>query len=266
MIFRLLFMGLPLLYYGLKWVFRTYFNRLGDEQRDYLYRHFRYYRCLTPEERKVFDKRVAFYMHEKMWDARCDFELREEMRLLISAVAVKVTFGFNEFSLPFFKHILVYPRQYLSGISQRLHKGEVNLNGLIVLSWEDFKEGIKTDDDGISLGIHEFAHAVYFENLKDNEDYFFIDKPTLQHWYDMAALEREKHYETGDHFFREYAFTNKEEFWAVSAEYFFEKPSEFRRALPVYYECMVQTFKQDPEQIYARGEAPMLEVQTGLAA
>lgn len=259
MFFKFLLGAIPLLYYVSKWFVRTYFNRLGDVERAFLYRHFRYYRCLTDKERDTFDKRVAYYVHSKEWDGREDFEIDDKVRLIISAIAVKVTFGFNEFSLPHFRHILVYPRRYFSSITRQLHKGEVNLNGLIVLNWEDLLEGIKADDDGISLGIHEFAHAVYFENLKDNEDYFFIDKPTLQHWFDMAAIEREKHDATGEHFLRDYAFTNKEEFWAVSAEYFFERPNEFRKNLPEYYRCMVETFKQDPEAIYARGEQPLAE-------
>jgi hypothetical protein len=255
MFFRLLLGIIPLAYYAIKWFARI--KRLSEDDRMFLYKNFRYYRCLTPGEREIFDRRVAYYIHEKEWDGREDFTISRPVRLTISAVAVMVTFGFKEFSLPYFRHILIYPKQYFSNISRQLHKGEVNLNGFIVLNWEDLQEGLNVDDDGISLGVHEFAHAVYFENLKDIEDYFFIDKPTLQHWYDMAAEERDKHYQTGQHFFREYAFTNKEEFWAVSAEYFFEKPSEFRRNLPEYYDCMVQTFKQNPEAIYARGEQPL---------
>jgi Mlc titration factor MtfA (ptsG expression regulator) len=252
--------GVSLLYHAVKWIGETWFNKIDPQSQQFLFNHFRYYRCLNEAERRKFDRRVVYYINSREWEGRQDFTVSREVRLVISAVATQVTFGFNEFSLPYFKHILVYPRKYFSNITQQFHKGEVNLNGIIVLNWEDIMDGIQVEDDGISLGIHEFAHAVYFENLKDINDDFFIDKPTLQRWYDAAAVERDKYDDTGEHFFRDYAFTNKEEFWAVSTEYFFEQPTKFRELLPDYYEVMRNTFRQDPEAIYARGEKPLAKL------
>jgi Mlc titration factor MtfA (ptsG expression regulator) len=249
--------GFALLAHAAKWIRETYFNKLDLQDQEFLFTHFRYYRCLGEDERKKFNKRVLYYINSKDWEGRQDFTVSKEVRLIISAIAAQVTFGFHQFSLSYFRHIMVYPHKYFSKITQQFHKGEVNLNGIIVLNWEDIMEGINVDDDGISLGIHEFAHAVYFENLKEIENDYFIDKPTLQHWFDAAAIERDKYDDTGEHFFREYAFTNKEEFWAVSTEYFFEQPTKFRQLLPDYYDTMCTTYRQDPEAIYARGEQPL---------
>jgi Mlc titration factor MtfA (ptsG expression regulator) len=46
-----------------------------------------------------------------------------------------------------------------------------------------------------------------------------------------------------------YAFTNEQEFFAVSAEYFFKAPRELAARHPQLYDMLRQTFRQDPARI-----------------
>jgi len=46
----------------------------------------------------------------------------------------------------------------------------------------------------------------------------------------------------------EYAFTNEQEFFAVSTEYFFKAPSQLAERHPELYDMLRQTFRQDPEK------------------
>ena len=48
------------------------------------------------------------------------------------------------------------------------------------------------------------------------------------------------------HFLRKYALTNKEEFFAVAVENFFERPAAFKTALPELYSILAKLLKQDP--------------------
>lgn len=233
--------------------------RLSEDDQQYLYENLPFYRFLFDEERLEFERRICYHLRYKIFESRGEFELTHNKKLMISAMPAMLTFGLDAFRLPHFTRFIVYPSQYYSSVTKQNHKGEVNLNGVIVLSWKDFEEGNAYPYEGINLGIHEFAHAVYFENLKDHEDYFFIDKPTLQYWYDMAYEEMEKMDREGYHYFREYAFTSKEEFFAVSAEYFFEQPFVFRDRLPEYYISMQNVFKQDLIEFYSRPENPLSE-------
>lgn len=51
--------------------------------------------------------------------------------------------------------------------------------------------------------------------------------------------------EDKDHFLRKYASTNREEFFAIAVENFFERPQQFSQTLPHLYTAMVHLLKQD---------------------
>ena len=118
-----------------------------------------YYRNLDDRHRHIFEQRVARFMGMKEFIARGKgMDVTPEMRVLISAVAIQLTFGLPRVYLTHFHRILIYPDSYYSTISQRYHHGEVNYRGLIILSWKKFLEGWINRDDGTNLGLHEMAH------------------------------------------------------------------------------------------------------------
>src|SRR5438045_9555206 len=47
-------------------------------------------------------------------------------------------------------------------------------------------------------------------------------------------------------YLRDYAFTNLQEFWAVSVEAFFENPSGLKQSLPQLYGTLCDILNQDP--------------------
>lgn len=60
---------------------------------------------------------------------------------------------------------MVYPDPYRDRRTGRLHLGEVRpKTGVIVLSWSDFVNGYAHSRDAHNVGLHEFAHALWFEN------------------------------------------------------------------------------------------------------
>ena len=71
---------------------------------------------------------------------------------------------------------------------------------------------------------------------------------TLALWNNIAREEIQKIRDGKDHFFRDYAATNSEEFFSVAVENFFEKPNAFKTELPRVYEVMSTLLKQDPSQ------------------
>lgn len=252
-LYVVLFLGL------LAWFFRNRFSRsLDGEMRQMLFKYLRYYRHLTDKQRKVFDHRVATFLRGKKFVARHGMELTPEVEALIAATAVKISFGLGAYRLPHFHTILVYPEEYFSTIRQQHHKGEVNAGGIIVLSWKAFAEGHADPDDGLNLGIHEFAHALFFENLKANGEQYFIEPEVLQHWFDVAFRQVGQLAKMVTPTMREYAYSSKEEFWAVSTEVFFEQPQRMQVELPEYYECMKQVYRQDPVAIYSLPPTPLV--------
>ncbi|MGB0177193.1 MAG: zinc-dependent peptidase, partial [Owenweeksia sp.] len=209
--------------------------------------HFPYYNSLDPQNRRVFAARVQAFISNKEFVPRGYTHVNARMEAMIAGAAIQLTFGFRHLNFTHFSRILVYPDNYYSSITRKYHQGEVNLRGIIVLSWRNFVEGYSKETDGRNLGLHEMAHALRLENAISNEEFDFID-PRILKRFDELALEEMERIRSGEDFFRLYGATNLQEFFAVAVENFFERPQAFFEYNPELYTCMVQKLKQDPRQ------------------
>ena len=190
-------------------------KKLSDQDKNILNKLFPYYAKLNESHKQEFIEKVEWFIAEKNFVPRGELRMvTQEMKLLISATAVMVTFGFPGVTLKHFKKILIYPDSYYSTINQQFHQGEVNPKlGIIVLSWENFVRGFIDLQDGINLGIHEIAHAMKLENQihYNSESNFF--NPTLWGRYaENAAVEIEKILNGEETIFRSSAANNQHEF------------------------------------------------------
>ncbi|WP_420582027.1 zinc-dependent peptidase [Reichenbachiella sp.] len=220
---------------------------LSAKRKEILKKHFPYYSQLSPNRRKRFEQKVQYFIYVKDFIPRQIPTVTEEMKVLISACAVQLTFGYPKVFLSHFKRILVYPDNYYSTINNTFHKGEVNPRlRTIVLSWKAFVEGYIHPKDGRNLGLHEMAHALRLENLILNTEYSFFDEAVLQQWQSMADLEMQNISSGKSRMFRDYAGTDSDEFFAVAIENFFERPEKFKSLMPNLYGILVLLLKQDP--------------------
>jgi Mlc titration factor MtfA (ptsG expression regulator) len=217
------------------------------EVRDILKQYFAYYNILPASDKVHFEQRVVHFIQEKRFIPRGFRKVTLEMKVLIAASAVQLTFGLPEVILQHFNKILIYPRQYFSVITKSYHKGEVNPGvGAIVLSWESFLEGYAKPHDSFNLGLHEMAHALKLENLIDNEEFGFFPEKIMEQWRQQAALVIQNVQDGQNLFFRPYATTNEDEFFAVAVENFFERPKVFYEQFPMLYTTLVLLLNQDP--------------------
>jgi MtfA peptidase len=220
---------------------------LGRKYRKILESKFPYYKKLCTKDKKKFEKRVQYFISTKQFIPRNMKEVTPEMKCLISATAIQLTFGFPGLNLASFKKIIIYPDSYYSMIKRTYHKGEVNPSaGIIVLSWKNFEENHMDTHSQKNLGLHEMAHALRLENRLLNEEYDFFDESILNQWDKLSKHEVEKIREGNDSFFRDYAGTNSDEFFAVAVENFFERSEEFASFLPEMYQTLVELLHQDP--------------------
>ncbi|WP_420317040.1 zinc-dependent peptidase [Ekhidna sp.] len=219
---------------------------LSTKHKEFLKSNFEFYQKLPPKSKKIFERRVALFISSKKFIPRNMDHVTWEMKVLISASAIQLTFGFPRVNLSWFRYILVYPESFYSRTNQQRHKGEVNPKAkTIVLSWKDFVEGY-LKPDGRNLGLHEMAHALRLENRIMNEEYNFLDHEVLAEW-ESRALNTMKEIKNGvEEFFRKYGATNNEEFFAVAVENFFERPTEFKARHPLTYQTMCRLLRQDP--------------------
>ena len=212
-----------------------------------LAKYFPYYQQLLLPQKKEFLKRVMQFMQQKQFIARGFQPVTLEMRVMIAASAVQLTFGLPQVSLTHFKRILIYADDYYSTITRKYHRGEVNPRlQAIVLSWKSFVEGYADVTSGRNVGLHEMAHALELENMIENEDYQFFPTEAQQRWKELVPYYIEKIRRQETDFFREYAATNAQEFFAVAVEQFFENHSEFHQQHPELYQILATILNQNP--------------------
>lgn len=210
-----------------------------------LAKRIQYYKVLTIEEQNIFVKRVQNFMADKTFKIH-DERGFKEMPVLISAAAIQLTFGLKKYLLPHFHFIHIYPQEFLR-VQPILCFLEGNVSGhSINLSWKHFLDGYTNPKDGQNVGLHEWAHALYYQTFEVEEN---IDKNFRDCYDDFTefgnkAFQTEKTVAGG--LYSEYAEKNFQEFWAESVEIFFEKPVEMRSHYPQLYQAMKEMLNQDP--------------------
>lgn len=237
----------------INYFFKDYINRhlifrkLNAKSKAFLQANFRYYQSLNETDKLLFEKRVQKFMDMKEFIPRGGLkEVTLEMKTLISASAIQITFGLPGIYFLHFYRILVYPDDYYSTITQRYHKGEVNTRGLIVLSWKSLLNGYMHHSDGRNLGLHEMAHALKIVDSIKNEEYNFFDYDAFHGFIRHGRIEMHRINNGEESFFRKYAATNDYEFFAVAVENFFEKPVDFKNYHPDLFALLCKLLKQSP--------------------
>ena len=212
-----------------------------------LIKYFPYFRALDTADRKKFLKRLADFMDTKTFKIH-DQDGFREMPVLISAAAIQLTFGLGRYLLPQFEFIHIYPEEFLHR-NAAFNFLEGNVSGQSInISWKHFLEGYQVPDDGQNVGLHEMAHAYYWQNFitKDNIDRGFVS--TFPGFNSTANKVFEQEKKQGNDLYSDYALKNSHEFWAESIEIFFEKPVQLKLAYPELYDSLKILLNQDPLQ------------------
>jgi Mlc titration factor MtfA (ptsG expression regulator) len=208
-------------------------------------KHCHFYKLLNPASRQVFTRRVIEFISKKTFIIHDEAGFKE-MPILVSAASVQLSFGLDNYLLPHFRYIHIYPEEFL-----RLHpqlcflEGNVSGNS-IRLSWKHFLKGMQNGEDGQHVGLHEMAHALYYQafvcenyvdcSFRDFFENFNVDGNKVY------AVEKDN---TGG-LYSGYAIKNIQEFWAESIEIFFEKSRELKSMYPALYDCLKTLLNQDP--------------------
>ncbi len=228
-------------------LFRT--RKLSPEHMAILVKYAINYQQRLPNDRSRMERIVATFVNDKDWMG-VGIEVKEEMKVMISACAAQLLVGHPDLVLEHFDKIIVYPNTYRNHRTGRMHEGEVRpATGTIVIAWDDFVNGYAHNHDAHNVGLHELAHAFWFENNNDNGEDGFLNATFLVRWNELAAAEIERIKAGLTSFFRDYAGLNEAEFFAVAVEYFFERPLEFRDAQPELYDLLCGLLKQDPAAV-----------------
>ena len=219
-------------------------KRVGLAKR-FLEQNFDYYQKLSEAGRAKFLARMRVVLASKRIVGQDGLVVTREMQILTCAAFVQVTFGLQNFRLPRFKTIGIYPDVYHDRRLKRDLKGSTQPVGLIRFSWKHLKHGYLIPDDSINLALHELAHALKITIEKSDTN---IDDSVSQELYEFvedSAPIRSAILSGKIDAVRKYAAVNEDELFACCVEYFFENPADFKEKLPRVYDKICRILRQD---------------------
>lgn len=214
-------------------------KRLNKRQQSILRKEFSFYRKLNTKYQEYFEHRMARVIKRLEFIGK-DIEITEEMKVVIAATQVKLTFGLRDYLIKSVDRIIIYPAEFYSQTNKTYHKGEFNLGyKALVFSWDDVLHGYHIEDDNLNLAVHEFTHAIHFYYMRvrrfSTSAAIFLDAYVeLTNMLDKNA--KLKSDLVSSKFLRDYAFTNQFEFLSVILETFIESPEQFKSQFPSIYE------------------------------
>jgi Mlc titration factor MtfA (ptsG expression regulator) len=206
-------------------------------------RYIPFYHLLNNDEKKIFIYRTANFRRNKNFQY-IGINEQPEIPILVSAAAVQLTFGLKRYLLDYYKEIYILPDAYQDNNTGPLFVGHVYKAG-IYLSWKHFLQGYTDATDNVNVAIHEMAHAVAYDNFLANSgiDWEFredFSKFPAVYGPAIAGMVVNRRC-----FLRPYAYTNIQEFWAVSVEAFFENPVMLKDNMPHLYTVIAEILNQD---------------------
>jgi MtfA peptidase len=202
-----------------------------------------YFQKLSFDRKLQFIRRLNGFMRSKNFYIYASRGYKE-MPMLISAAAIQITFGMDEYLFPYFRNIIIHPDAYLMDNPLRVLMGNVQGRS-ITLSWKHFLDDYQNPTDGKNVGLHEMAHALQVQYLftkrnrnndfkEDFAHYDRVDDEVLKETFDAQGL------------FDKYALKDKNELWATSVELFFECPADLKLDYPELYDSIKLILNQDP--------------------
>jgi Mlc titration factor MtfA (ptsG expression regulator) len=229
------------------------------EWRNILQSHVDFYNALDDNQKKQFEYEIQCFIAEKRITG-IKTQLEDIDKVLVAASAVIPIFGFPEWEYTNLKEVLLYPGTFrhdfsVEGSKDRNISGMVGsgfMNGMMILSQPDLREGFSNNTDRKNVGIHEFVHLLdKSDGDVDGVPEQLLDKQYAMPWFNAMLSEMEKIHK-GKSDINPYGGTAREEFFAVASEYFFERPDTLQEKHPQLYNIMSQIFRQDHRKRLAR--------------
>jgi Mlc titration factor MtfA (ptsG expression regulator) len=215
-----------------------------------------FFRTLDPSERVRFRRELQVFLGEKRITG-IGTQVDITTRVLAGASAIIPIFGFPEWEWDQISEVLIYPARFDEEFSFGMGKdkrilgmvGTGGMNRLMILVKPDLLAGFRNAGDKHNVGLHEFAHLVdKSDGAVDGTPAVGLDRQAIGPWMDLVRRKMAE-IESGDSDIDPYALTNEAEFFAVAAEYFFERPGVMRDKHPELYATLEKVFRQN---LYSR--------------
>ncbi len=200
---------------------------LNERVKEALTEKVSFYNNLSPTDKSEYESDIAIFLAEHSIEGVDGIEITDEVRALVAASAVRLTFKRPGWEYYNFGEILMYPSGFSPEGNYSTKKqagftaaGMVHSQGGVILSLPHLLKSFTHDNDGFNVGYHEFAHVLDGRRPDGVPDELSLG--AYKPWAQAMQKEFEKVH-TRHSILRDYAGTNPAEFFACCVEYFFDK-------------------------------------------
>ncbi|UEG50808.1 zinc-dependent peptidase [Ferruginibacter lapsinanis] len=205
---------------------------------------------LSVEEKTRFIEEVKYFL-ASVKITGVDTGITETDKLLVASSAVIPVFHFKGWRYYNLQEVLLYSdaidMNFSSTGQGRDILGMVGtgyLEGKMLLSKPALELGFDNRTDKNNTAIHEFVHLIdKMDGETDGVPKLLMNQQYVIPWLDMIHQEMKK-IAANRSDINVYAYTNQTEFFAVVAEYFFERPDLLQQKHPDLYKMLLMMFKQ----------------------
>ena len=215
-----------------------------------LIEHVNFYNSLSPAEQIRFEFKIQeFLLNCSITGIKTEIATID--KLLTAASAVIPIFAFPEWTYNNLHEVLIYPNSFnekfeTTGPDRRIlgMVGTGYLEGKMILSKNALHQGFSNATDKKNTAIHEFVHLI--DKMDGNTDgipHYVLDKQFTIPWFELIQKKMDEiHNDKSD--INPYGGTNRQEFFAVASEYFFERPQLLASKHPELNEALDSIFNQ----------------------
>jgi Mlc titration factor MtfA (ptsG expression regulator) len=225
---------------------------LPGNYRALLYDHVSYYRKLNNTDKLRFENRIKeFLSYVRIHGVHTEIDDLDKLLVASSAIIPAFGFDWHYYNL---KDVLLYADTFNSDEFSVTAK-ERNILGMVgtgamqqmmILSKPALRQGFKNEASANNTGIHEFVHLLdKADGEADGIPEELLSKQYTIPWIKYMSDEIEK-IKKGTSDIDVYGATNRAEFFAVAAEYFFGAPVLFKQEHPELFNLMEKVFRQQP--------------------
>jgi Mlc titration factor MtfA (ptsG expression regulator) len=214
-----------------------------------------YHTLQTPAEKERFEKMLQLFLSEKRITG-IEVRIDDVTKVLVAASAIIPVFGIQDWEYQNLGEVLVFPgslERFKDEDSEAVSEvlGRVNPfqnDHYVTLSKPALERGFHNMADRQNVGIHEFAHMLDQADGEINgTPGAYLPKDMVLPWQQLVDR-KIKEIKKGESDINPYGATNEAEFFAVSTEYFFEKPGQMAQKHPRLYSMLTRIFKQNPKR------------------
>ncbi len=233
----------------------------ADEWRDLLTERLAHWRLLDDDERATLEDLIRLFLVDKRWLGISDFELTDDIRVLIAAMACLLVLGLDEDQQGYdtVNWIQVHATSFetkgvrsvgVGGVVSDAPLGllgEAQFDGPVTIAWDTAAMNARHPERGHNVVYHEFAHKLDMaDGLVDGMPPMDGDE-TRARWIAVCTSVYDAVNEgRAGELLDPYAGVNPGEFFAVATETFFDRPVDLHRQHGELYEVLAEFYRQDP--------------------